>query len=86
MLDPTERLSPLLDVAAREHDARPFRASIRAVSKPMPVFAPVTIALRPVWSGMSSKVQAFIELTPLGFEAAGFIRSRTSAGVLPPSP
>ncbi len=39
----------------------PRKACIRAVSNPMPVLAPVTMAVRPAWSGMSLKVQALIK-------------------------
>ena len=35
----------------------PWRASSRAVTSPIPLFAPVTTAMRPVWSGMSCASQ-----------------------------
>lgn len=35
----------------------PRAASSRAATSPSPLVAPVTTAVRPVWSGMSSKVQ-----------------------------
>ncbi|OAR25684.1 hypothetical protein A8W25_08990 [Streptomyces sp. ERV7] len=35
----------------------PLRASSRAVTSPMPLFAPVTTAVRPLWSGMSLALQ-----------------------------
>ena len=45
----------------------PWAASCRAVSRPSPEFAPVTIATRPVWSGMSASLHTpswFIVLFP----------------------
>ena len=40
----THAASPRGRAAHRQYDARPFRASTRAVSRPMPLFAPVTTA------------------------------------------
>ncbi|GGM11256.1 hypothetical protein GCM10011594_34030 [Nakamurella endophytica] len=33
----------------------PLAANSRAVTRPMPLLAPVTTTVRPVWSGMSAK-------------------------------
>ena len=42
----------------------PFAARARAVSKPMPLFAPVTTATRPLWSGMSEWLQSTVAPPP----------------------
>ena len=42
----------------------PCSASIRAVSNPSPVLAPVTIATRPCWSGMCCSVQLLLMTSP----------------------
>nr|BFF19921.1 hypothetical protein GCM10025730_34420 [Promicromonospora thailandica] len=42
----------LVLVADGEDDARPLAARAAAVARPMPLPPPVTIAVRPVWSGM----------------------------------
>jgi DNA-binding PadR family transcriptional regulator len=63
--------SPVIVAAARapfsvSRQARmtvaPCAASSRAVTAPIPLFAPVTIAMRPCWSGMSAVVQALMWL------------------------
>ena len=38
----------------------PWSARARAVSKPMPLLAPVTITIFPLWSGIFSVVQIFL--------------------------
>lgn len=41
-------LLALFPISDGQDDVRAFRASTRAVSSPMPLFAPVTTAIRPV--------------------------------------
>src|SRR4029077_12516234 len=41
----------------------PLRASSRAVESPRPLLAPVTIAVRPVWSGICSLVHLLISFS-----------------------
>src|SRR5439155_13210241 len=49
----------------------PARASSRAAKKPMPLFAPVTTAARPCWSGMSAAVNLAVMARLCGLSALG---------------
>src|SRR5439155_3678204 len=49
----------------------PARESSRAAKKPMPLFAPVTTAARPCWSGMSAAVNLSVMARLCGLSALG---------------
>ena len=68
------RLLAFVDGADGEHDGRARAASSRAVSNPSPVLAPVTTAVRPVWSGMSLAVHVVIGHRSLRFSTVWPLR------------